>query len=104
MQAKGHDVVGLDLEGDNDIIHSVDITDIDAVSKALVKIKPETIIHLAAISFVNFKDPGKLYDINVNGSLNIFTSALQLEKTAENSLCQFIPGLWKCSGFNAAYF
>ena len=55
-----------------------DITNIDDVKAVLNEIRPDYIIHLAAISFVA-SDPMKTYKVNVFGTLNILDSLVQLK-------------------------
>ena len=75
---RGYSVKGLDLkENDNAAIEFVkgDIRDKSAVSKAIEGV--DFVIHLAAVtSVVEFeKDPVGCFDTNVNGFLNILSSA-----------------------------
>lgn len=55
-----------------------DITNIDDVQSVLNEIRPDYIIHLAAISFVA-SDPMKTYKVNVFGTLNILDSLVKLK-------------------------
>jgi len=55
-----------------------DITNIDDVQEVLNEIRPDYIIHLAAISFVA-SDPMKTYKVNVFGTLNILDSLVKLK-------------------------
>ena len=75
---KGYRVKGLDLkENDNAAIEFIkgDIRDKSAVSKAMEEI--DFVIHLAAVtSVVEFeKNPVECFDINVNGFLNVLSTA-----------------------------
>ena len=53
-----------------------DITDKASLYKALVSVKPDRIIHLAALSFVNHDDPLNYYRVNTLGTENLL-SAIQ---------------------------
>ena len=57
-----------------------------ALTACLQKIKPDYIIHLAALSFVGHKKPKEFYDVNVFGTLNILEAA----KEAKLSLKKII--------------
>ena len=75
----GYDVLGVDLKGNNNTF-SVDITDFDSINSVIKKCNPDYIIHLAAISKVDYKNPTKLYNINIFGTNNILTSAINMKK------------------------
>ncbi len=77
---KGYDVYGFDLHSQNENIFQVDITDSSSVHSHIKKISPHHIIHLAAISRVDHKNPKKLYEVNINGTINILSSAVQIKK------------------------
>ena len=67
---QGYIVKGLPLE--------CDITIKSRVKAELEKIKPDYIIHLAALSFVQHHDQNALYQVNVFGTLNILESVIEL--------------------------
>ncbi|MFC1669085.1 GDP-mannose 4,6-dehydratase [Spirochaetota bacterium] len=79
LQNKGHDVYGCDINGNKKNIYNIDITDLKSVEKILLKVNPHVIFHLAAISFVDYKNPEKLFQVNVAGTVNIITSLLKLK-------------------------
>jgi nucleoside-diphosphate-sugar epimerase len=76
---RNHDVFGIDLKGNDKNIFFVDIRNLDEVKKCILNIEPEIIVHLAAISKVDYRDPTQLYNINTTGTINILTSAIQLD-------------------------
>ena len=80
LEQDGYDVYGIDLHGNNKNIFNVDITDLSAIEKCLKEISPDFIYHLAAISKVDFKKLSTLYNINVNGTMNLLTASVNLEK------------------------
>ncbi len=65
-----------------DKIHPVeaDLKDATSVKKALAKVKPDWIFHLAAQSFVpsSWRLPGETMSINVIGQINLFEAILEL--------------------------
>jgi len=65
----GHEVVPL----------SADLTNKSAVVADVLKIKPEAVVHLAAISFVGHTDETAFYGVNVVGSTNLLTALVALE-------------------------
>ena len=56
-----------------------DLTDKAAVFRMINKIKPDGVIHLAALSFVGHEDLSAFYKVNVLGTLNVLEA---LEKAA----------------------
>lgn len=68
----GYDVYGIVYPVSRNKKHlSCNIADRDDVAAALNTIKPDYIIHLAGISFVQHSDERQIYDINLFGTLNI---------------------------------
>lgn len=55
-----------------------DIRKRDEVNSAIVKVKPEYVFHLAAISFVGELDKSMMYSVNVLGTQNILEACLEL--------------------------
>jgi nucleoside-diphosphate-sugar epimerase len=53
-----------------------DITKKDQVDVVITKIKPDYVIHIAAISFVGESDASLIYDVNIIGTENILQSLL----------------------------
>ena len=54
-------------------LHVVDIRDRDAIAKAMAKIQPDVVYHLAAIHFIPLceSDPGNAVAVNVSGTVNM---------------------------------
>lgn len=69
-EASGYTVVPL----------SADINDKFAVINEVASVKPEAVLHLAAISFVGHVDDAAFYDVNVIGTTNLL-AALALSPT-----------------------
>jgi nucleoside-diphosphate-sugar epimerase len=63
-----------------------DLTDLDAVNKCVKRIKPDWVIHLAALSFVGHEDQRAFYDVNVFGTLNLLQALAELETPPERIL------------------
>tara|TARA_R110001583_G_scaffold165587_1_gene318305 strand:- start:8480 stop:9382 length:903 start_codon:yes stop_codon:yes gene_type:complete len=85
LESQGICVVGTTHSHSNiENSHVMDITDSLAVSKVINLVKPNYIIHLAAISFVAHADPTEFYRVNVVGTecllKSIVDSGLSLRK------------------------
>lgn len=69
---RGFQVFGLDKSVVPGIeLVSCDLTDPVETAAAISQIKPEWVIHLAALSFVGHDDQQAFYDVNVFGTLNL---------------------------------
>ena len=79
LRSQGYEVVGLVYA--NPLAEQVacDLTDKQAVKQCLELVKPDAVIHLAALSFVGHADQKAFYDVNVFGSLNILEAISELE-------------------------
>ena len=79
LTRRGYDVIG--LVHDNPIVGQVacDITDKLAVKDCLAAVKPDGVIHLAALSFVGHEDQKAFYNVNVFGTLNIISAIFELD-------------------------
>tara|TARA_R110001583_G_scaffold132895_2_gene284821 strand:+ start:7767 stop:8648 length:882 start_codon:yes stop_codon:yes gene_type:complete len=69
--SRGYEVVGLVYANPLEGQVACDLTDKASVKKCIELVKPDGIIHLAALSFVGHEDQKAFYDVNVFGSLNI---------------------------------
>lgn len=76
---QGYDVVGLVYKNPKQGEVACDLTDKSAVKKMLDFVKPQYIIHLAAISFVGHQDQSAFYNVNVFGALNLLEVAAELQ-------------------------
>lgn len=72
LEAAGYTVVGA-LVGASRGPHEVtlDITSSDSCRRAMEKVRPDYLIHLAAISFVQHADADAFYRVNVIGTINL---------------------------------
>lgn len=75
---KGYQVVGLVYKHAAEGQVACDLTDKQAVKSCLAEVKPDYVIHLAALSFVGHADQKAFYDVNVFGALNILEMAKEL--------------------------
>lgn len=81
LVAKGYQVIGMVYNNAKDNQVCCDLTDKDAVIACLNNIKPDYVIHLAALSFVGHSNQKEFYDVNVFGALNILEAAKELKLT-----------------------
>lgn len=80
LQKKGFEVYGIsNLENKESNTYKCDITIKNEVAEVLNQIKPNYIIHLAAISFVQHDDIQEIYNVNVIGSQNILEACLEIK-------------------------
>jgi len=86
LRSHDYDVHGIDITAHEDSI-CLDLLNIQAMCKYMLKVKPDIIFHLAAQANVglSWKIPQKTYGVNVLGTLNL----LEAVKQAENS-CRII--------------
>ena len=76
LDERGYDVAGLDLHTMS--CFRCDLGDGAAVAQAVKKIRPDAVIHLAAISRVDFNQPDAIYRVNVTGTLNLLQAVAGL--------------------------
>lgn len=79
FKQKGFDVYGLTNSFENltTNVFACDLCDVNQLGNILLKVKPNYIIHLAAISFVGHKKIDDFYNVNVIGTQNLL-EAVQL--------------------------
>ncbi len=89
LQKEGHDVYVYDnlsfgsrdfIDINDDHFYLGDIRDKAAVDKAIGEIKPDMIVHLAAIHFIPYcnEHPFEAADTNIRGTMNILSAAEKL--------------------------
>jgi nucleoside-diphosphate-sugar epimerase len=72
LEAAGYTVIGAVVgapSGPNEVI--LDITSLDNCRRVMETVRPDYVIHLAAISFVQHADVEAFYHVNVIGTLNL---------------------------------
>lgn len=68
-----------------------DILDLESLSKAMARVKPDAVAHFAALAYVgeSVEDPEPYYRVNVGGTLNILTAMRRngIDKLVFSSTC-----------------
>ncbi len=76
------------LESQGMAVHALQgsLLDLEQVQEQVMRIQPEWIIHLAAISSVDHNDPEAFYKVNVFGTLNLLEALTSLKKLPQKVL------------------
>ena len=87
LKLSGFKVVGLsEQNNDADDVFTCDLLDKENLQQVVAKIKPNYVVHLAAISFVGHGNADDFYRVNVVGTVNLLEALLKLEKKPEKVL------------------
>lgn len=79
LSAKQHDVYGLDTVALKENTFKADLCSEQEVFQVIDALKPQMVFHLAGISKAAGENPEEIYQINVNGTLNLLTACSSLE-------------------------
>lgn len=80
LENRGYKVIGLGEEpASNSHTVRCDLTEYSDVKSCIAQIKPEVVVHLAALSFVAHADQRGFYDVNVFGTLNLLEALAELD-------------------------
>ncbi|THF63113.1 NAD-dependent epimerase/dehydratase family protein [Pseudothauera nasutitermitis] len=85
LQAHGWEVWGMgahDESGDGNY-RRADLTDAEAVRSVLAELRPDAVVHLAAISFVGHGDAESFYKVNLIGTRNLLAALAGSGKTPD---------------------
>ena len=85
LTAAGFDVIGLSDKEESDNHNSIttNLLDREAVRAAIASVKPNVVLHLAAISFVGHGDVDEIYRVNVVGTRNLLEALSDLPRRPE---------------------
>ncbi|MBW1293906.1 GDP-mannose 4,6-dehydratase [Aquimarina litoralis] len=86
LSEKGFDVYGSSLLETSSKHFKCDILSEESLYQILDEVKPDYVIHLAAISFVAAEDQLNIYNVNVFGTLNLLNAAARLAYTPKKIL------------------
>jgi len=87
LKKTDYTVLAIDKNSIDENIISCEICNYSSLLSLIKNFKPEIILHLAAISMVDFKNFSKIYDVNVTGTINLLQS---IADTAINPFFIFI--------------
>lgn len=81
LEERQYSVYGISnqIDQDDSSIFQCDITNIEEIKAIIIKVQPNYIIHLAAISFVQHSDIEEIYKVNVIGTQNLLESCIGIE-------------------------
>jgi nucleoside-diphosphate-sugar epimerase len=82
LEATGYRVIGAVIgatDGSRDI--NMDITSIEDCRRAMEQVRPDYVVHLAAISFVQHENAEAFYRVNVIGTLNVLQALADAKLT-----------------------
>jgi nucleoside-diphosphate-sugar epimerase len=72
LVGSGYEVIGLGSNAGSEAGYiQVDLTDTEAVNRAVLKVQPDIVIHLAALAFVGHGDANAFYLVNLIGTRNL---------------------------------
>lgn len=79
FSAGGYDVYGTVhgevSDGDRNFV--VDLCDLDLLKEVIAFVRPDIVVHLAAVSFVAHGDVGELYRTNIIGTRNLLSALIE---------------------------
>lgn len=78
LRHAGYEVFGLSSKADGDTDNLVDLLDANALAQVVEKIRPQAVIHLAAIAFVAHGDTDAIYRTNIMGTRNLLSALASL--------------------------
>jgi len=84
LEAAGYEVIGFGSHpGVEKGYVQADLTDAAAVSRAVGAVKPDVVVHLAALAFVGHGDPSAFYQVNLVGTRNLLQALADLDTPPE---------------------
>lgn len=89
---QGHEVHGLvHIDPSEPIVglcdvHAADLAELSAVRRAIAEIRPEHVVHLAAIAFVAHEDVGEMYRSNIVGTRQLLEALATLPQAPASVL------------------
>lgn len=89
LEREGHELHGLvHRAGDEPCgklhaAHVADLRNLHAVTEVIDRVRPERVVHLAAIAFVAHGDPAELYSSNILGTRNLLEALTRTDRQPE---------------------
>lgn len=87
LEAAGYTVIGAIVgaaRGPHEV--TLDITSLDNCQRVMEKVRPDYLVHLAAISFVQHADADAFYRVNVIGTINLLQAMADAKLTPRRVL------------------
>lgn len=84
LSGKGHEVIGMDVRGD--VEHNVDVLRLDQLYEVMYRIKPDAVVHLAAVS----NPPSCLLDVYNCFRVNVMGTLNALEASSKTGVSRFV--------------
>ncbi len=83
LEENNYEVYGISnqIDQDDSTIFQCDITNIEEIKEILIKIQPNYIVHLAAISFVQHANIQEIYNVNVIGTQNLLDACTEIKRS-----------------------
>ena len=72
----------------------MDLTDIQSIRNVLNKVKPDLIVHLAALTFVPNRQPLNFYNVNTLGTENLLKVVIETNVSESGMLCFSTAGVY----------
>ena len=72
----------------------IDLTDIQSIRTVLDKVKPDLIVHLAALTFVPNSQPLNFYNVNTLGTENLLKMVIETNVSEMGMLCFSTAGVY----------
>lgn len=87
LVSAGYRVVGLGSQPDEDPGYvQVDITDPEAIRVRIAELRPDIVVHLAAVAFVGEGNANSFYEVNLIGTRNLLAALAAADKPPESVL------------------
>jgi nucleoside-diphosphate-sugar epimerase len=92
LAGQGHDVHGVahhapdEPIADASAVHLADLADHSAISRIVDEVRPQHVVHLAAIAFVGHDDIGEMYRANVVGTRQLLDALSELAEPPKSVL------------------
>ncbi|MEE2952277.1 MAG: GDP-mannose 4,6-dehydratase [Pseudomonadota bacterium] len=79
LSRDGHEAIGTTRRESGPALVALELSDAEAVQRALETLRPDAIIHLAAVAFVAHGDLTEMFSANVVGTRNLLAAASAMD-------------------------
>lgn len=99
LESGGERVLGLINEGEpSEGEYVADLTDADALARAVEQARPDFVVHLGGIAFVAHDEPAGMYATNAIGSLNLLEALARLDKPPQRVVLASTANVYGSAG------